>query len=180
MDYTEKYLFVVYFSVIIEKERFYKSIISTENKEEARVLFQKKIKKDLKGFTINNIRVIKINRKKYKGKSLSDKEWETLKSISYPNTRHKLLRLKKDAWFKKQPFKFRNLNGTFKKGFTPWNKNLKMRMVKKDNNGLFSQARDNQGRFLNGVKPITIGVKNEKLKNPTPKQNAEINIKQNL
>ncbi len=180
MDFKEKYLFIVYFSVTIERERFYKSILGTETRGEAKELFLKKINKDLKGFSVNNVKVIKINKEKYKGKKLSDKEWESLKSLSYPNTRHRLLRLKKDAWFKKQKFKYRNLNGTFKKGFTPWNKNLKLKMVNKDRNGLFSQARDGLGRFLDGVKPITIGAKYEEPKKTTPKKDPEISIEQNL
>ena len=45
--------------------------------------------------------------------------------------------------------KSRNHNGTFKKGFTPWNKNLKIEIGK----------RDKKGKFVKGNKSLIVGSK---------------------
>ena len=162
MNFSEKYLFIVYYTIYIEKPRYYKTFIANENKTGAKDIFLKKIKKDLKGITIKNIRVIKINKSNYKGSSLSDKQWELLKKTSYPNSRHKLSKIPKNAWFKKEKSRNRNNNGTFKKGNTPWNKGFKINFIKKDKMGLFTKARDSGGKFIQGSRPIMIGAKYEK------------------
>ena len=161
MHFSERFLFIVYYTIYIEKPRYYKTFIQQENELDAKNTFIKKIKRDFKGITINNIRVVKLNRLKYRGSSLSDKQWESLKKISYPNSRHKLSNIPKNAWFPKQKFRNRNQDGTFKKGNIPWNKNLKINFIKKDSMGLFTKARDSKGRFIHGSQPIMIGAKHE-------------------
>tara|TARA_B100000085_G_C18563585_1_gene520596 strand:+ start:5039 stop:5563 length:525 start_codon:yes stop_codon:yes gene_type:complete len=168
MEKGKDYLFIVYFSVTIDKKRFYKSIINTESKSEVKDIFLKKIKKDLKGFLIRDIRVQIIKKSKYRGRKITDKQWERLLELSYPNTRHKLSKIPKNQWFKPKKHKRRNVDGTFKKGFVPWNKGLKLKVFKKDENGRFISSRDTLGRFTKGIQVTTIGAKfainDEKLK----------------
>lgn len=166
------YLFIVYFSVLIEQERKYKSIIRAKDKEEAKTLFEKKIKRDLKGFKIKNIKTYKLNKKKYRGKPITDKQWEKLQLISYPNTRHKLKKIPKKQWFKPIEYPKRNLDGTFKEGFVPWNKGLKLKIFLKDSSGKFIKHRDDFGRFKKGIQVTIIGsnypTKNENIKPEKP------------
>jgi hypothetical protein len=168
MKKDKDYLFIIYFSVTIDKKRFYKSLINTDSKSKSKEIFLKKIKKDLKGFLIKNIRIETIKKSKYRGRKITDKQWERLLGLSYPNTRHKLSKIPKNQWFKPKKHKRRNFNGTFKKGFVPWNKGLKLKVFKKDENGRFISSRDTLGRFTKGIQVATIGAKftinDEKLK----------------
>ena len=168
MKNFKDYLFIVYFSVTIEKKRHYKSIINSKSGNEAKEIFLKKIKRDLRGFLITDLRVQKIKKSKYKGKSITDRQWDVLQNLSYPNTRHKLSKIPKNQWFKPIKYKRRNTNGTFKKGFVPWNKGLRIRIFKKDCEGRFVSCRDELGRFQEGIKTATVGSKftpnDEKLK----------------
>ena len=84
MHFSERFLFIVYYTIYIEKPRYYKTFIQQENELDAKNTFIKKIKRDFKGITINNIRVVKLNRLKYRGSSLSDKQWESLKKYPTP------------------------------------------------------------------------------------------------
>lgn len=162
MHFTDKFLFIVYYTLYLDKPRFYKSFICSVDKSEAKNIFLVKIRRDLKNIDVRNIRCIKMNKSKYKGSSISDKEWEYLKKVSYPNKSHKMQRFHKDSWFKKKTYKNRNSNGTFKTGNVPWNKDFKILITKKNSKGRFVQARDSLGRFKKGNQPILIGSKNEK------------------
>lgn len=168
------YLFIVYFSVIIDEKRFYKAILNTTTSKEAKDIFFKKIKKDLRGFLIKDVKVVKIKKCRYRGREITDEQWSILQSISYPNSRHKLKKIPKNQWFRPQKYKKRNPNGTFKKGFVPWNKNLKLKLYRKDENGKFINCRDVLGRFEKGIQVTAIGVKN----NPHEKNNISRAIKQ--
>tara|TARA_R110002167_G_scaffold208430_1_gene412427 strand:+ start:12 stop:530 length:519 start_codon:yes stop_codon:yes gene_type:complete len=159
MKKDKDYLFIVYFSVTIDKKRSYKSLINTDSKSEVKGIFFKKIKKDLKGFLIKDIRIETIKKSKYRGRKITDKQWERLLELSYPNTRHKLSKIPKNHWFKPKECRRRNFDGTFKKGFVPWNKGLKLKVFKKDENGRFISSRDTFGRFTKGIQVATIGAK---------------------
>ena len=114
--------------------------------------------------------MVKLNKSKYKGKVISDKQWELLKKISYPNTRHILSKLPKQSWFRKQKSKNRNEDGTFKIGNTPWNKNFKIKFFKKNEKGNFIKPRDSNGRFTKGYKSVLIGAKYEPTKRISKEQ----------
>ena len=62
---------------------------------------------------------------------------------------------------KKIKSKNRNLDGTFKVGNTPWNKNFRIKFFKKNQQGLFTKPRDSKGRFLKGCRYLMYGAKNE-------------------
>jgi len=164
MDYSEKYLFIVYYTIYVDKSRDYKTFIKSKDRDSAKDVFTKKIKKDCKGLLIKNLRIVKVNRSKYRGVSISDKQWESLKKISYPNSKHVLSKLPKDCWFRRPVSKNRNADGTFKMGNTPWNKNFKIKFIKKNKKGCFSRPRDGMGRFRKGCKCLMVGVKDETFK----------------
>ena len=151
------FLFVAYFSVLIDRERQYKSIINAKNRKEAKNIFLKKIKKDLKGFKIKNVKVFPLKKLKYRGKLITDKQWDKLQALSYPNKRHKLRKIPKNQWFKPLNYPSRNLDGTFKNGFIPWNKGLKLKIFRKDDFGKFIKCRDNFGKFKKGIKVAVVG-----------------------
>lgn len=161
MNFSDKYLFIVYYTLCSDKDFEYKTFIKSQTREDAKRIFNKKIKKVFPDFKIKGVRIFKINRFSYRGSSLSDKQWETLKNISYPNGKNTLARFLKDSWFKKTKSKNRNADGTFKVGNTPWNKNFKIKFFKKNPKGLFTKPRDPQGRFLKGCQGLMCGIKNE-------------------
>jgi hypothetical protein len=151
-----KKIFVLYFDLHINKKIKRKVFLNGENVNQALEFFLKKIKRDYKGLDISRIKTHKIN-KKYNGKIITDKQWDRLLYLSYPNTKHKLRLFPTKMWFKPRPTKNRNANGKFKKGNTPWNKNLKIKFSSKDKKGKFIRCRDSLGRFLKGTYPITYG-----------------------
>lgn len=157
---VNKDLYVVYYTLALDKSYNYKSIIKGESDKEAKLILSKKIGREFIVYELKNIRSFKINKDNYKGRKLSDKQIDILEKISYPNGKHKLYKFKKDQWFKYEN-KRRNKNGTFKKGFTPWNKNLKLKIIKKNSFGHFCKSRDDSGKFLNGASPIVVGSKNQ-------------------
>jgi len=120
-------LYIVYFTLFVRNKIEYKSIIRADSADDCKSILRKKIKRDFILYEISNVRCFKINSENYKGRRLSDKQINILMDVSYPNTKHKLFKFKKDAWFKNSS-KNRNENGTFKKGFIPWNKDLKLKI----------------------------------------------------
>jgi len=147
-------LYIVYFSLSVDKKVDYKTIIKSSSIEDSKSTLRKKISKDYMVFELSNVRSYLINKNNYRGRKLSDKQIDLLNRVSYPNTKNKLYKFKKDNWFKTTLSKSRNHNGTFKKGFTPWNKNLKIEIGK----------RDKKGKFVKGNKSLIVGSKdsNEK------------------
>lgn len=126
MRYDDINLYIVYFTLSVRNKIDYKSIIKAGSPENCKEILRKKIDRDFVLYELSNIRCFKINPYNYKGRRLSDKQIDILIDVSYPNTKHKLFKFKKDAWFKSVG-KNRNNDGTFKKGFIPWNKNLKLK-----------------------------------------------------
>tara|TARA_Y100001938_G_C8101556_1_gene442181 strand:+ start:16245 stop:16811 length:567 start_codon:yes stop_codon:yes gene_type:complete len=159
----KKDLYVVYYTLILDKTFNYKSIIKGSSEAEVKTTLSSKIGREFIVYELKNIRVYLINRNNYKGRKLSDKQIDILEKISYPNGKHKLYKFQKDQWFKSDNRR-RNKNGTFKKGFTPWNKDLKLKIIKKNSSGHFCKSRDDSGKFLDGTKPLIVGSKN-KIKN---------------
>jgi hypothetical protein len=153
--------FIVYYtlSIKIQEDEDYKSIILANNKEHCKEVLLKKLNRDFILCEICNIKSYLINKKNYRGRRLSDKEWDTIISLGYPNGRGRLFKFKKTDSFKHKTTKNRDVEGKFKKGFTPWNKNLKLQIIKKDSNGKFACARDSKGRFSKGNEPIVVGAK---------------------
>ena len=138
-----KKIFVLYFDLHINKKIKRKVFLNGENTNQALEFFLKKIKRDYKGLDISRIRIHQIG-KKYNGKIITDKQWDRLLYLSYPNTKHKLRLFPTKMWFKPQASKNRNANGRFKKGNTPWNKNLKIKFFSKDEKGKFI---DSEGQY---------------------------------
>tara|TARA_Y100000361_G_C11159106_1_gene346017 strand:- start:1067 stop:1585 length:519 start_codon:yes stop_codon:yes gene_type:complete len=153
--------FIVYYtlSIKVEKDTKFKSIVLAKDKEEAKAILLNKLDRDFILYEVRNIKCFLIRKNNYKGKRLSDKEWDTIISMGYPNGKHKLYKFAQNDSLKQNSSKNRDKEGRFKKGFTPWNKNLKLQIVKKDSNGKFSPARDSKGRILNGSKPVIVGAK---------------------
>ncbi len=127
MNYDDLNLYIVYFTLSVRNKIDYKSVIKGNSTNHCKDILRKKIDRDFLLYELSNVRCFKINPFNYKGRRLSDKQIDILLDIAYPNTKHKLFKFKKDAWFKNIG-KNRNDNGTFKKGFTPWNKNLKLKV----------------------------------------------------
>lgn len=150
-------IFVIYFNLHLTKIIKYKTFINSKNKAHALNSFFKKMGRDYKGFTCSSIRIFEINPNNYKGNYLTDKQLDKILYYSYPNTKHKLRLFPPKIWFKKRSSKNRDSNGRFVKGNTPWNKNLKIKFYRKNENGLFKKCRDSLGRFKPGIKPITHG-----------------------
>ena len=149
--------FIVYFEVLIEKRRSYKSFISSHSKTEAKEIFFKKINRELKGFLVSNVKVFRLNKESYKGKIIPDKHWESIQNFCYPNGRHRLRKFHSKSWFRPLCYPNRNNLGKFIKGNSPWNKGLKIKCVKRKNDGKFCQSRNSLGQFKKGVKPIVVG-----------------------
>lgn len=149
--------FVIYFNLHLTRKARYKVFINQKNKSLALGAFFKKMGRDYKGFTHSNIAIYEINPSRYKGQQLSDKQIDKLIYLSYPNTKHKLRLFPPKIWFKKIQSKNRDTKGRFKKGSVPWNKNLKIKFYRKNEDGLFKKCRDKLGRFKSGIKPITYG-----------------------
>ena len=152
-------IFLVYFDIELNGKAGFKTFIESKDKNSAKNLFEIKIKRDLKKINYSNIRIYQIKRRSYKGRYINDIHWEYIKKNAYPNSRHRLLKIKKTSWFKQTKFNKRNLNGTFKKGFTPWNKGLKMSFYKQSFGGKFEKPRNKKGFFKKGVKYKIIGCK---------------------
>jgi hypothetical protein len=161
MKGKNKKLFIVYFNLQIDEDCKYKTLIKSFSKDDAKKILYKRIDKEFIFFKLSYVRVYQINPNNYRGKKLSDKQFDLLNKIAYPNSSHRLFKFKQDDWFKPKPSKNRNKNGTFKKGFTPWNKNLKLKFFNKNKKGFFSSARDDSGKLLKGSKPTIVGAKEE-------------------
>jgi hypothetical protein len=153
-------LYILYYTLCLDEEFDYKSIIKSESKEGSKKILFSKLSRDFLIFEVKNIKSYKLNPNFYKGKRLSDKELEILNRVSYPNTKHKLYKFEKNQWFKSKSSKNRNKNGRFKKGFVPWNKDLKMQFLNKKEDGKFISSRDSKGRLKSGYKSVIIGNKN--------------------
>lgn len=153
------YIYLVYFDIEMNGKAGFKTFIRSENKTNAKLIFQEKIKRDFKKIKCSNIRIYKIQKKSYRGRYIDDINWDWIDKYSYPNNRHKLIKIKKNSWFRKKRFNNRNPNGTFKKGFTPWNKGLKISFYKKNVKGKFEPPRNNNGLFKKGVKYKVLGCK---------------------
>jgi len=151
------FVFIVYFDVLIEKKRSYKCFIQALCKEEAKSIFLKKINRDLRGFSISNIKTYKIYKKKYKGQVIPDKHWESIQNFCYPNSRHRLRKFNSKIWFRPIIYPNRNRNGQFISGNCPWNKGFKIQPIKRNKEGKFCKSRNHLGQFKKGVKPIVVG-----------------------
>lgn len=149
-------IFVVYYELISSQNLLLKSFIQAEDKNRARSIFLKKLKRDFPDYFYKNIKLFKIKQSKYRNRLISDKHWDQIVNFSYPNGKHKLYKFDKNAWFKTN-YPNRNINGTYKCGHTPWNKGLKIRFIHKDSFGKFSKTRNKFGRFEKGIKPVIIG-----------------------
>jgi len=143
----KKDLYVVYYTLILDKTFNYKSIIKGSSEAEVKTTLSSKIGREFIVYELKNIRVYLINRNNYKGRKLSDKQIDILEKISYPNGKHKLYKFQKDQWFKSDNRR-RNKNG----------------IIKKNSSGHFCKSRDDSGKFLDGTKPLIVGSKN-KIKN---------------
>jgi len=153
-------IYIIYYIIHSAFDFHAKSFIKASNKDHAGEVFLKKIKKDLKKISISNIRIYHLNKNKYKGRVLSDKEWELILEKSYPNTKHKLYKISKDSWFAPNKSDNRDSQGRFSTNNTPWNKGLRISFEKRNENGKFCPARNKLGQFQSGIKYQIIGSNN--------------------
>lgn len=153
--------FLVYYTLILKfkSSQDLKSVIMARSSKEAKEILFNKIKRDYLAFEIKGIKPFLIRKNNYRGKRLSDKEWDTLLKVSYPNSKHKLYKFNKDARAKKIVSPHRDEFGRWSKGHTPWNKNLKLQIISQTKDGKFKSARDIKGKFTDGNKPIIVGAK---------------------
>jgi len=152
-------IFIIYFKLKVFRWEKYKTLIKSNEKNRAKETLLIKINKEFPIYELKNIRIYELYKSNYKGKRFSDKEWDILLKLSYPNHKGKLFKFKVNDEFGIKNYSKRNKNGTFKKGFSPWNKNLKLQMTKKDESGKFDTPRSSDGKFKKGVKPNVIGSK---------------------
>jgi hypothetical protein len=159
--FSEPQPFLVYYTLLLKFEppQDLKSVILAKSSLEAKGILLKKITRDYLTCELKNIQSFVVRKNNYKGKRLSDKEWDSLFKVGYPNSRHKLYKFSKDARSKKQKSPHRDEHGRFSVGNTPWNKNLKIQIIKQNKKGKFVSARDNKGKFSKGNKPIVVGSK---------------------
>lgn len=149
-------MFLIYYNITVLSENSCKSFIKANDKDSAKSIFLKKIKKDFPNCLLSNIKIYKINQHKYKSRSISDKNWDKIMNYSYPNGKHKLYRFPRKSWFK-DFYPNRNADGTFKLKNIPWNRGLKIKFIRQDNLGKFSKSRSASGKFKKGIKPFVIG-----------------------
>tara|TARA_R110000824_G_scaffold339752_3_gene526273 strand:- start:974 stop:1528 length:555 start_codon:yes stop_codon:yes gene_type:complete len=156
--------FIVYYVLMLkfEPDQELKSIILACSEKEAKEILFKKIRRDYLACEVKKIQAFIVRKNSYKGKRLSDKEWDNLLKLAYPNTRHKLYKFNKDARSKKITSPHRDESGRFLEGNTPWNKNLKVQIVLKNKDGKFKSSRDSKGKFKKGYRPIVVGAKTAK------------------
>jgi hypothetical protein len=162
--HTEPQPFLVYYnlSVKIKESQDLKSVVLAESREESKEILIKKLRRDYLLCEINNIRSYLIRKNNYKGKRLSDKEWDAIIKSAFPNSIHKLYKFDKNAVAQKAKSRHRDEMGRFSEGNTPWNKNLKVQFVSKTEDGQFKPPRDEGGKFTEGNKPVVIGAKPSK------------------
>ena len=158
---NEHYQGLVYYILLLkfEADQELKSVILAHSSKEAKEILFKKIRRDYLACEVKRIQAFVVRKNNYKGKRLSDKEWDTLLKVAYPNTRHKLYKFSKDARPKKLINPHRDELGRFSEGNTPWNKNLKVQVISKTKDGKFKSARDSGGKFKKGYKPVIVGAK---------------------
>ena len=159
--YSEPQPFLVYYILVLkfQSDQEFKSVILAKSAIEAKEILLKKIRRDYLACEVKRIQAFVVRKNNYKGRRLSDKEWDTLLKIGYPNSRHRLYKFSKDARPKKAASPHRDESGKWSKGNIPWNKNLKVQIIKQTPNGKFQSARDPNGQFTKGNKPIVIGAK---------------------
>lgn len=153
--------FLVYYTLLLhyKEEEDLKSVILAKSAEEAKGILFKKIKRDYLVCEIKSAQAFVVRKNSYKGKRISDKEWDSLINLAYPNGKHKLYKYNKDFKAKKKSNPHRDDMGRFSEGNVPWNKNLKVKMISNSKNGKFKSARDLKGKFKKGIKPVVIGAK---------------------
>ena len=159
--YSEPQPFLVYYILVLkfQSDQEFKSVILAKSAIEAKEILLKKIRRDYLACEVKRIQAFVVRKNNYKGRRLSDKEWDTLLKIGYPNSRHRLYKFSKDARPQKTPNPHRDENGKWSKGNTPWNKNLKVQMISKTEDGKFKSARDSKGQFTKGITPVIVGAK---------------------
>ena len=158
--YSEPQPFLVYYPLMLkfEPNQELKSVILACSSKEAKEILFKKITRDYLACEVKGIQAYVVRKNNYKGKRLSDKEWDSLFNIGNPNGKHRLYKFSKDARPKKAASPHRDESGKWSKGNIPWNKNLKVQIIKQTPNGKFQSARDPNGQFTKGNKPIVIGA----------------------
>ena len=135
--YEEPQPFLVYYVLLLKykEPQKLKSVILARSSTEAKEILFKKLTRDYLAFEVKGINAFVVRKSNYKGKRLSDKEWDNLFKVGYPNGKHRLYKFSKDARPKKTLSPHRDELGRFSEGNTPWNKNLKLQVIKKNKEG---------------------------------------------